>query len=300
LSALTTINNVVNFWSPTTVKMSLLSTIGGLFGWTQPPSSTWHYPSYEDVCEARAHLKALNLPTELVLQILDHAQYWPQVDFAANPRQPIVAASQGNQNCYAALCLDAGVFDNAVVSAIRKGGEVAKIKSLEFHMVSRDQGWVSGNTRGTYSTSSWLEVSILRSLNDDHRQSPTTHYQNVDFYSPSDFHEAVSDDGWELVKRPESAEQGPQGGEGDFAWYLQGNRVAVGWDEYRVLWAEDRIEGNEGAGSGAGFLQELKEGDRVLVWARAKVCCCCNRLLVQIELIKDSIWGGEPSLMNSA
>jgi hypothetical protein len=235
--------------------MSLLSTIGGLFGWTQPPSSTWHYPSYEDVCEARAHLKALNLPTELALQILDHAQ-----------------------NCYAALCLDAGVFENAVVSAIRQGGEMAKIKSLEFHMVSRDQGWVSGNTRGTYSTSSWLEVSILRSLKDDHSQSPTTHYQNVDFYSPSDFHEAVSDDGWELVKRPDSAEQGPQGGEGDFAWYLQGNRVAVGWGEYRVLWAENRIEGNEGAGSGAGFLQELKEGDRVLVWARAKVCCCCNSI----------------------
>jgi hypothetical protein len=76
------------------------------------------------------------------------------------------------------------------------------------------------------------------------------------------------------VKRPETAEQGPQGGEGGFAWYLQGNRVAVGQHgvRYRVVWAENENEGNEGAGSGEGFLKELKDGDRVLVWARAKVC----------------------------
>ena len=30
-------------------------------------------------------------------------------------------------------------------------------------------------------------------------------------------------------------------------------------------------EGNEGAGSGEGFLNAFRQGDRVLVWARAKV-----------------------------
>lgn len=60
--------------------------------------------------------------------------------------------------------------------------------------------------------------------------------------------------------------------EGDFAWYLQGNRVAEENPKpYRILWAADRFEGNVGAGSGAGFVQNLKEGDELLIWARAKV-----------------------------
>jgi hypothetical protein len=256
--------------------MSLLSTVGSFFGWNQASPSTWSAPSYEDVCQARIHLKALNLPIELVLQILDYAEYWPQHKIAANLQRPIVASARGIPKTHAALCLDAGVFDNATVHAIHRGGEIPKIKAIGFYMVSRDQGWTSmENTRGTYNTSSWLEVSIMRSMNDDYTHPPTTRDENTVFFSPFDFHNDVLGDGWALVKRPESAQQGPQGGEGDFAWYLQGHRVAVGWSEYRVRWAEHRVEGNEGAGSGAGFLQELKDGDRVLVWARAKVCCCC-------------------------
>jgi hypothetical protein len=277
--------------------MSLLSAIGGLFGWNQGPSPTLHSPSYKDVCTARAHLKALALPTELVLQILDYAQYYPQLSFTANPQRPIIAAAQGNRNCCAALCLDAGVFDNGIVSAIRQGGEVPKIKALEFHMVSKDQGWTTEDTRGTYSTSSWLEVSILRSLTERHTDPPSTHVPSLEWSDPSDLHSHMAGQGWGLVKRPASAEQGPQGGEGDFAWYLQGNRVAVGWDEYRVLWAEDRVEGNEGAGSGEGFLQELRDGDRVLVWARAKVCYCCD-LIVCVNWADDEQWGGWQALVD--
>jgi hypothetical protein len=187
--------------------MSLLSAIGGFFGWS--PSPPWHSPSYSDVCSARAHLKALSLPTELVLQILDYAHYYPQLVFAANLQRPIVAAAQGTRNCYAALCLDAGVFDNGVVSAIRQGGEVPKIKELEFRVVSRDQGWTSEDTRGTYSTSSWLEVSILRSLTESHTDAPSTHVPSLVWFDPSDLHHHVAGQGWELVKRPESAEQGP-------------------------------------------------------------------------------------------
>jgi hypothetical protein len=261
-------------------EMSLLSAVSSFFGWNQTSPSTWSAPSYEDVCQARAHLKALNLPTELVLQILNFAQYWPHHEVTASPQQPIVASARGIPKSHAALCLDGGVFDNATVHAIRQGGEVPKIKSLEFRMVSRDQGWTSENTRGTYNTSSWLEVSILRSTNDDHTHPPPARGGNKVFFSPSDFHDDILGEGWALVKRSESAQQGPQGGEGDFAWFLQGNRVAVGWNEYRVLWAEDRAEGNEGAGSGVGFLQELKDGDRILVWARAKVCSAMIHLFV--------------------
>jgi len=81
----------------------------------------------------------------------------------------------------------------------------------------------------------------------------------------------MTDRGWSLVKRPESALQGPQDGEGDLAWYLQGNRVAGPKDEYQIGWTEGGSRGNQGAGRGEGFVRELKQGDRILVWARAKV-----------------------------
>lgn len=69
---------------------------------------------------------------------------------------------------------------------------------------------------------------------------------------------------------------------GTHAWYLQGNQVARATSlfegemvkRYRVIWgckANPRWEGNEGAGRGEGFVDSLREGDRILVWARAKV-----------------------------
>lgn len=44
--------------------------------------------------------------------------------------------------------------------------------------------------------------------------------------------------------------------------------------EYDVLWTQYAHEGNEGSGTGDGFLDELKDGDRLLIWARAKVRVC--------------------------
>ncbi|KAH8727202.1 hypothetical protein GQ44DRAFT_770634 [Phaeosphaeriaceae sp. PMI808] len=227
-------------------------------------------PSYNDVCQVRAMLKTLNLPTELVLQILDHAQYWPQHNFVTNSPRPVRATGSVRKPSHAMLCLDAGILDNPTVDLIRMGGETPKIKSLEFTVVSHDQGWTSENVRGTYNTSSWLEVSILRSVDNKTHLSVPNFVRNF-LGDPSDFHKGIAGLGWFLVKRPEAVVQGPQDGEGDFAWYLQGNRVAANVDhEYCVVWTETGSEGNEGAGTGQGFVTELKDSDRVLIWARAK------------------------------
>jgi hypothetical protein len=70
--------------------------------------------------------------------------------------------------------------------------------------------------------------------------------------------------------------------EGEFAWYLQGNEVARGKSifdgemvrRYNVVWGSKtnaRWVGNEGSGSGDGFVDTLQEGDWIVVWARAKV-----------------------------
>ncbi|KAF2025065.1 hypothetical protein EK21DRAFT_104260 [Setomelanomma holmii] len=254
--------------------MSFFSTVGSLFGWFQeePQPPTDYTPSYQDVCQARAILQFLKLPTELVLQIIDHAQYWPRQTFATSPDRPRIAAvHHGPRASHAALCLDVGLFDNATVHPMLKAREIPKIKSLEFTVVSRDQGWTSERTQGTFNTSSWVEASILRRVHGTDIRSPCPQFANASPHDPSDFHKSVVDQGWFLVKRPESAKQGPQDGEGDFAWYLQGNRVAAGREEYHIFWADDGSEGNTGAGKGEGFLDELQYGDRILVWARAKV-----------------------------
>jgi hypothetical protein len=70
--------------------------------------------------------------------------------------------------------------------------------------------------------------------------------------------------------------------EGQHAWYLQGNEVARGSSvfhgemvrRYNVVWGSKscpRWVGNEGSGNGDGFVDTIKKGDWVVVWARAKV-----------------------------
>lgn len=253
--------------------MSFFSSIRSLLPsiFATPPEPTGPYtPTYKDVCRTRASLKTLGLPTELVLQILDHAQYWPAYEYETHIQNPIIAKAGVHRLSAAILCFEAAIFNNSIVNEIHKNDETFKIKSIEFRVASRDQGWTSENTTGTFSTSSWTEVSILRDISGDSNRSPLLRLMNNLISSPFDFHTAMADRGWSLVKRPERALKGIQDGEGDFAWYLQGNRVATGQDDYRILWDESGCEGNEGAGSGAGFIGELRDGDRILVWARAK------------------------------
>lgn len=70
--------------------------------------------------------------------------------------------------------------------------------------------------------------------------------------------------------------------EGEHAWYLQGNEVGRGTSlfdgemirRYTIVWSSDsnpRWVGNDGSGQGIKFVDTLREGDCILVWARAKV-----------------------------
>lgn len=98
---------------------------------------------------------------------------------------------------------------------------------------------------------------------------------NFDWEHPGNLQRVLQgSNDYALASRPPEASIYPQAPEeGDFAWYLQGNRVA---DEnppfYRIVCTEGGFEGNEGAGRGEGFIQALKDGDHLLIWARAKVC----------------------------
>ncbi|KAF2851168.1 hypothetical protein T440DRAFT_449076 [Plenodomus tracheiphilus IPT5] len=252
---------------------SLILPLRRLLGQTPAPTPTDRFiPTYKDVCHARALLRSLSLPTELVLQILDNAQYWPTHEYSAQIPRELRAETRHGRACVANMCYVTAIFENAVYEDIRRSGERCRIKSVEFDIISRDQGWTSENTQGTFETSSWTEVSIMRDTIGEPNRPPPLRLHGVPTNRPESFHEGLVDQrrGWELVKRPESASIGPQGGEGPFAWYLQGNCVAAGNREYHISWTEDGYGGNAGSGTGEGFVRELKDGDRILVWARAK------------------------------
>ncbi|KAF2685620.1 hypothetical protein K458DRAFT_476976 [Lentithecium fluviatile CBS 122367] len=225
-------------------------------------------PTYADVCVARALLKARGLPTELVLEILEWAEYEPVREFSSTEGQTASAHNRAVRSC-----LNAGVLTKNTLRDLKTASVSTKVKEIEFVISSRDQGWTSEGTDGTFQTSSWLEVSIVR---------PTGLYPSRALgggvppisgaQRPTDLQTMFARRGMTLVTRPEEAGWGIQNGEGHLAWYLQGNRVASRgrFSEYRVVWAVNHREGNEGAGDGLGFLEALGEGDRIVVWARAK------------------------------
>lgn len=228
-----------------------------------PPIS----PSYADVCVVRAMLKALKLPTELVLDILDRACYWPTCEFPM-PRGVTARAGRGED---AMICIDAGVLRQDLLKRIGGEKDKAKIREIEFEIRSRDQGWTSEQTQGTFKTSSWLEVSILRPNDNSETNSPLNGSVRArPFIHPSNICLDLQACGWTFVERPDA----PQGSNDRFTWYLQGNRVTASLSTYIVVWGMTGGESqeNDGAGSGENFVEELQEGDRVLVWARAMVC----------------------------
>ncbi|KAK7192842.1 hypothetical protein DPSP01_012947 [Paraphaeosphaeria sporulosa] len=225
--------------------------------------------SYADICVTRAMLKALGLPTELVLEILAHAQYEPVIEFTS--RRRVVAEALMGAATSANVCLPAEVLSRNTIRRVSGPNVTLKVKEIKFDIKSKDQGWTSENTTGTFNTSSWLEVSIFRpgpqfsSLED-------LPFWTREYDNPQELQEQLSSAGHKLVdERPENASVGAQGGEPPLAWYLQGNKVAERQhSDYQIVWAPDRSEGNQGAGKGDGFFGVLQEGDSVLVWARAK------------------------------
>lgn len=79
--------------------------------------------------------------------------------------------------------------------------------------------------------------------------------------------------GWEIVPHPaDVATYYPQD-QGRYAWYLQGNKVTCKEPVCKISWGPDGTtpRGNEGSGKGEKFVDSLRPGDVVVVWARAKV-----------------------------
>jgi hypothetical protein len=112
--------------------------------------ATPHEPSYADACSVLEILKFFKLPTELALEVLEHAAYWPS--WQSSMRQSCHASTnaglrrnQGGAHD-AVICFDSPMPDSQLLPYIEQ--KSIKIKEVQFDFVSRDQGWTSENTTG--------------------------------------------------------------------------------------------------------------------------------------------------------
>ncbi|KAF2641564.1 hypothetical protein P280DRAFT_398928 [Massarina eburnea CBS 473.64] len=231
--------------------------------------------TYADICVARAMLKTLGLPTEIVLEILDYAEYVPVLKFTdAGMRRCVARMGDG---MVAQLCLDADVLTQSTIRTLKASKVKTKVQGLCFDFTSCDQGWTSEGTQGSFNTSSWLEVSILRPEDPAKDLAVSKQFLSEGKGTAEDLQRAMEGTGAMFVKRAVGLEKGPQVGEAPIAWYLQGNCVSSDVRHYRVAWERFGELGNErseneesGSGPGTGLVATLREGDKVLVWARAK------------------------------
>lgn len=233
-------------------------------------------PARADIHEVRTILASHNLPNELILSILDYARYWCQRSHAVEEHRVLMDEDFDPLYSAAYPYLGFEVFSPSQYV----GQEIPKIREIEFLVVSHgtscgfschmndahanrsavsDQGWTTEDTAGTYKTSSWFEVSILRrNCAINYRNSPS--FVAAIFHGYRDVHPSIYDakciffpsEDLRLIPRPncsvepqrqhcsETMNVAHRGSErkdsgspfvgksqkGDHAWYLQGNEVA--------------------------------------------------------------------------
>ncbi|KAF3042242.1 hypothetical protein E8E12_010109 [Didymella heteroderae] len=258
-------------------------------------------PTLDDLKSVITILAVFKLPNELALLVLDHARYW--AEYKMESTRPFVLVDEDWVLDYSAaypyLCVP-------VLVDVNRQDEPLKIREIAFTVVSHDQGWTTEPTKGTYETSSWFEVSIIRPRQ-AHSGVQETRFQPMarrlrDMVTRRETADSIiaasrimlPDGSFDLVRRPSSLME-PQRlhctemmevksegvKEGECAWYLQGNEVAREKSvfegemikRYNVCWgskANPIQVANEGAGSGEDFIDLLQKNDIICVWARAK------------------------------
>lgn len=88
---------------------------------------------------------------------MNYAHYWKEIGWESIRSRALVDEdwSLDYSAAYPYLCMP------VLVDADRQN-EPLKVREIEFTIVSHDQRWTTEPTKGTYETSSWFEVTILR------------------------------------------------------------------------------------------------------------------------------------------
>lgn len=162
------------------------------------------------------------------------------------------------------------------------------------------------HTTGTYhGSSSWFDACILRPLPPSIPRPPlapdvaaridllqqrfgpppgepfpTFLVGNLLSHDPEDARDFLRSLGWDFVERVERVEvDGEVGERRGVLWKLQANVVASAeyhvhdgeWRRRNEHWVSGEEAGSAGSGDGLGFVDEMRSGDRVGIWARAMV-----------------------------
>lgn len=177
------------------------------------------------------------------------------------------------------------------------------------------------HTPGTYhGSSSWFDACILRPLPPSTPRPPlapdvaaridllqqrfgpppgepfpTFLVGNLLSHDPEDARDFLRSLGWDFVERVERVEvDGEVGERRGVLWKLQANVVASAeyhvhdgeWRRRNEHWVSGSAEeaGSAGSGDGLGFVDEMRSGDRVGIWARAMVGFFFSLLLLSPSL----------------
>jgi len=213
--------------------------------------------------------RELGLPAEITDLILEYA--WCPRFLHANREEEILcraARQDGNDSSYLYLVTEPIPFG-------RHRRENVHVRGVRFRTISHDQGWGGDpGTQGTYNSSwTWLEASIL----------PPTRLLDVNdliatwpFSNPNvRVQVGIDDSKWDGYSHISAR---MDDGLTRDRWRLHSNKVATSEPmEYDILWEETpsdqdvRTDDPSGAGSGKQFCETLRSGDRIAIWARAKV-----------------------------
>ncbi|KAF8466733.1 hypothetical protein BDZ91DRAFT_782870 [Kalaharituber pfeilii] len=223
---------------------------------------------------------SLQLPVEIALMILDYADYMPTL----TARMAIQTnVSTDNAKAYgwnAAMAL-------LVTDPIPKG---AKVKSVTWWTKSNDQGWSTDRDLGEYSASwTWFEACGAPKLRlAEQLQIGSVNLMNHATHFP--------EKGWEEIKT--------RVGDVDVSrWVVQRNARAKNEPrEHVVEWRKgggqaraltEGLEwGEDGKGFGKGFVEALREGDRVVLVGRSMNPGWVNYVLGAEAEVRLEVAGG--------
>ncbi|OAG05619.1 uncharacterized protein CC84DRAFT_1145151 [Paraphaeosphaeria sporulosa] len=263
-------------------------------------------PTALDVRATRILLQHVGLPTELILLILDFARYWTSCTTFRASKLCLLDWNHDLNHSSTVAYLSAPVslrptstgetpkireiefcilsHDQGWTSEFTQN----KYKTSSWFEVSIVRGspsrMLGDSTRTSGTNSSCMPRNVAMFADVERARA---HCKYVEFVRrPDEGMEEQRTHCREMIRvfRDESQGEMPLE-EGMHAWWLQGNRVVTAtgdpdrWArrenavENRVKWgcrAAPAWEGNEGAGKGEGFVDSLKDGDCVVLWARVK------------------------------
>ncbi|PIL24422.1 hypothetical protein GSI_14176 [Ganoderma sinense ZZ0214-1] len=227
----------------------------------------------EPARQVRWILCELGLPTELVLEIMDLADYHPAVFVELETLVKLNANAYTPEDpCSSRLYLITPPIPGP------REGENWRMRKVTWYLEGRDQGW-GGEHPGTFNGAwSWYEACIFRPDRTTRSSPEAENAQNEDltaFLHAHYLHRTTPDIvpvleklrvGWSLV---------PAEG-GKVSWDIQSNKVAgKDYGRYTVEWragepADADLAKGRGEGDGKGFIDALQPGDRVGLLMRAQ------------------------------